>query len=130
MSTYVYDNPAMHSGRRAKGLTLLAAYVALYAATLYAMVRFGHFDASDALGIFAVLGVGFSLAAWLLTLGVTPLPYLVRKPQRETATLLAYLLPLAVFIAYGFSAIHRSIPSEPADSLAILVAKLAIFVVI
>jgi len=56
MSTYVYDNPAMRSGRRAKGLTLLAAYVALYAATLFAMVRFGRFDASDALGVFAVLG--------------------------------------------------------------------------
>ena len=130
MSTYVYDNPAMRSGRRAKGLTLLAAYVALYAAALFAMVRFGRFDASDALGVFAVLGVGFSLAAWLLTIGVTPLPYQVRRPQRETVTLLVYLVPLAVFIAYGFSAIHRSAPGDPADSLAILVAKLAVFVVI
>src|SRR5271169_4811962 len=130
MSTYAYDNPAVRSRGRAKGLTLLAAYMAIYATTLYTMVRFGQFDAGDTLGIFAVLGVGFSLAAWLLTLGVTPLPYLIRKPQRETVTLLAYLVPLAVFIAYGFSAIHRSVPGEPADSLAILVAKLAVFVVI
>ena len=49
------------------------AYVVLYAATLFAMVRFGGFDAGDALGVFAVLGVGFSLIAWLLTLGVKPL---------------------------------------------------------
>ena len=111
-------------------MALLAAYVSLYGATLYAMVRFGRFDPSEALGVFAVLGVGFSLAAWLLTIGVTPLQYQVRKPQRETATLLAYLSPLAAFIAFGFSAIHRWVPGEPADSLAILVAKLAVFVVI
>ena len=65
------------------GIVLLGAYVVLYAATLYAMVRFGGFDAGEALGVFAVLGVGFSLLAWLLTLGVKPLPYHVREPGRE-----------------------------------------------
>jgi len=45
-------------------------------------------------------------------------------------TLLLYLLPLTAFIAFGFSAIHRYVTGEPADSLAILVAKLAVFVVV
>jgi membrane protease YdiL (CAAX protease family) len=104
--------------------------VAVYAAALFAMVRYGHFDASDSIGVFVVLGIGFSLVAWLLTIGIKPLPYVVREPRQETATLLFYLVPLALFIAYGFSAIHRWLPAEPADSLAILVAKLAVFVAI
>ena len=112
------------------GLALIASYVVIYAATLFAMLRFGQFEAGEALGVLGIMGVGFSLAAWLLTIGVEPLPYRVREPRRELATLLMYLVPLAAFIAYGFSAIHRYVPAEPADSLVILVAKLAAFVAI
>lgn len=130
MSSSVVTKPAMQSRGRSTGISLLVAYVALYAATLLAMVRYGHFDASDSLGVFVVLGIGFSLVAWLLTIGVKPLRYDVRQPKQETATLLAYLIPLAAFVAYGFSGIHRWVPGEPADSLAVLVAKLAVFVAI
>jgi membrane protease YdiL (CAAX protease family) len=112
------------------GLAFLAGYVGLYAATLYAMVRFGQFDAGEALGVFGILGVGFSLAAWLLTFGIKPLPYRLREPQKELWMLLAYLLPLTAFVAYGFAAIHRFVTAEPADSITILLAKLAAFVVI
>ena len=44
----------------------------VYAATLFALVRHGRFDASESLGVFAVLGIGFSLVAWLLTIGIEP----------------------------------------------------------
>lgn len=74
------------------------------------------------------LGVGFSLAAWVLTIGIEPLSYRVLEPGREAATLLMYLLPLVAFITYGFSAIRRYVMAEPTDSLAILLAKLAVFV--
>jgi len=83
MFTRVLENPRLKTGAKATGMALLAAYVVVYAATLYAMVRFGQFEAGDALGVFAVLGVGFSLAAWLLTIGVKPLPYRVLEPDRE-----------------------------------------------
>ena len=112
------------------GPLLLLAYVLTYGATLYAMVRLGGFEAGEALGVFAVLGLGFSVVAWLLTIGIQPLPYQVRQPRQETLALLIYLVPLAAFIAYGFSAIHRWVPGEPADSLAILAVKLSVFVVI
>jgi hypothetical protein len=79
----------------------------VYAATLFAMVRYGRFDASELLPVFWVLGIAFSPVAWLLTIGIQPLPYEVREPRQETAALLIYLTPLAVFVAYGFSAIHR-----------------------
>ena len=94
------------------------------------MVRFGQFEAVQTHGRLRGPGVGFSLAAWLLTIGVKPLPYQVREPRKKRMTLLVYLLPLAVFIAFGFSAIHRCVAGEPADSLAMLIAKLAVFVVI
>ena len=130
MATQVLENRRLRKGSRTTGIALLAGYVAVYAATLYAMVRFGRFEAGDAIGVFAVLGIGFSIAAWLLTIGIKPLPCRVLEPGRELATLLVYLLPLTAFIAFGFSAIHRHVTLEPADSLAILAAKLAVFVVV
>lgn len=130
MSSHVLTKPALQSRGKSTGLILLVAYVALYAGVLYAMARYGQFEASESLGVFAVLGIGFSLIAWLLTIGVQPLPYEVQEPWQETTTLLVYLIPLAAFIAYGFDAIHRWVPGEPADSFAILAAKLAAFVAI
>jgi uncharacterized protein len=130
MSSTAIGEPLLHRKNGMVGAALLAGYLALYAVTLFLMARFGGFESGDALGVFAILGVGFSFIAWLLTLGFKPLAYNVRQPKQETAALLMYLLPLAAFIAYGFDAIHRLAPAEPADSLAILVAKLAVFVVV
>ena len=45
------------------GLAFLAGYIVLYAAVLCAMSRWGGFDPANALGVAAVLGVGFSLVA-------------------------------------------------------------------
>lgn len=130
MSSIALENRTSHGNRSVAGWLLLVSYLLLYAATLAAMVRFGAFQAGDALGVFAVLGVGFSLVAWLLTLGIRPLPYQVHQPKPELQTLFVYLGPLAAFIAYGFAAIHRWVPAEPADSLVMLAAKLAVFVVV
>ena len=130
MSSRAVQQSILRGENRATGPLLLAAYVALYASTLAGMVRFGGFDAADSLGVFAVLGVGFSLIAWLLTIAIGPLAYQVWQPKTELTSLLAYMVPLAVFIAYGFTAIHHLVPGEPADSLAILAAKLATFVLL
>ena len=130
MSSFAIQRSARPGAAGIKGWLLLVGYLVLYAAALFGMTRFGQFDAGDAIGVFLVLGVGFSLLAWLLTLGVQPLPFFVRRPALELLTLLLYLLPLAAFIAYGFAAIHRWVTTEPADSLAILAAKLLVFVAI
>jgi uncharacterized protein len=128
MSTQALEKPILRSNGKTTGTALLAGYVAVYAATLGAMVGFGQFEAGEALGLFAVLGIGLSLASWLLTIGVKPLPYRVLEPSREVAMLLAYLLPLVTFITFGFSAVQRYLTGEPATSLAILFAKVAVFV--
>lgn len=130
MSSFAVEHPLAHRKGSTVGILLLIAYVALYFAVLYAMSRFGGFDSGDAIGIFAVLGVGFSLLAWLLTLGLKPLPYHVHQPRPEAATMLLYLVPLAAFVAYGFDAVRHLEQVEPAQSLAILAVKLVVFVVV
>ena len=130
MSSPALQQSILRRENRATGPLLVAAYVALYASTLACMVRLGGFEAGEALGVFAVLGVGFSIIAWLVTIGIHPVAYQVRHPNAELTSLLVYMAPLAAFIAYGFTAIHHWVPGEPADSLAILAAKLAIFVLL
>jgi len=117
------------ASRRA-GTLLLAAYLVLYGVTLFGMNRTWHFDLAEPLFILAILGVGFSLAAWLLTLGTRPLPYEVRHPGREAGFLAVYLIPLTAYITWAGTAIRKYVPVEPAQASAILAAKLLFFVVI
>jgi membrane protease YdiL (CAAX protease family) len=110
------------------GLTLLAAYIALYAAILCAMSRWGSFDPSNALGIAAVLGVGFSLMAWAVTAGIRPLPYEVVEPAPELILLAVYFVVLTAFVTWGFDWLRHSFPADPAQAFALLIAKLVTFV--
>ena len=128
MSTFAINRRVSQKSTSSIGLYFLAGYVVLYAVVLYTMSRFSGFEAGEALGIFAVLGVGFSLMAWLLTIGVKPLTYEVKEPGQEVSLLLLYMFPLAAFVAYGFAAIHRWVVGQPTDSLAICIAKLLVFV--
>src|SRR5262252_8861521 len=116
MTSLALQGSMTQRSSRLTGMALLAGYAVLYALTLFAMIRFGHFEAGEALGVLAVLGVGFSLLAWLLTLGVKPLAYNVHEPSTELAYLLLYLLPLAAVVAYGFDAVHRLVATQPAAS--------------
>lgn len=117
-------------GNRALGLAFLVGYGALYACMLLAMSRAANFDPAEPLFVLGILGVGFSLAAWLMTLRVSPLHYEVADPGRELATIAVCLAIVVAFITWGLGWLHRAVPSDPADSLAILAAKLAVFVAI
>jgi membrane protease YdiL (CAAX protease family) len=117
-------------GKRPIGIILLGGYVALYAVMLFAMQRSENFDVSEPLLVFAILGVGFSLATWLLTLRVSPLDYPIANPEKELATVAAWLLPVVAFITWGLGLLHRYVPSDPADAFVILAAKLIVFVIV
>lgn len=106
----------------------MGSYLALYAATLLAMQRYGRFELAEALGVFLILGVGFSAAAWLLTVGIRPLPYEVFKPHKELTALLLYLVPLSAVVAIGFGFVHEHATNSAADSVAICALKLVVFV--
>jgi membrane protease YdiL (CAAX protease family) len=112
------------------GSALLIGYLLLYATALLGMNRAWNFEVVEPLLILGILGFGFSLAAWLLTIGTTPLDYKVANPTKELAAQLIYILPLAAYIAWGGSAIRRFVPADPWNAAAILIAKLVFFVII
>ncbi len=117
-------------GGRRVGIVLLLGYLAVYAAMLFAMHRSGGLDVTEPLQILAILGVGFSLAAWLMTLGARPLEYPIQAPRKELEVVGVCLLLVVVFITWGLGLLHRYVPTDPANSVVILVAKLVVFVVI
>lgn len=124
------EAPAVASTHKYLGAALVAGYLLLYFVVLFGMNRAWGFEAAEPLLILGVLGVGFSLAAWITSIGTKPLDYHVNYPARELIALMAYTLPLAAYIAWGGSAIRRYLPDDPATAIAILVAKLVFFVVI
>ena len=112
------------------GLALLVTYLVVYAAMLLAMRRAATFDLAEPLMVLAILGVGFSLAAWLLTIGIHPLDYPILKPNRELVAVAIYLLPVVAFATWGLEFLHRYVPANPGNAFAILAAKLLVFVVV
>ena len=122
--------PRQASSGKRTGIALLAGYLALYATTLFAMHRAANFDVSEPLLVLTILGFGFSLVAWLLTIRVKPLKYSIKEPKKELAVILAYLAPVIAFITWGLGPLRAYVLSEPAHAIAILVAKLMVAVVI
>jgi membrane protease YdiL (CAAX protease family) len=118
----------MTNTSRITGLSVLFGYIALYAGALFAMSRWGSFDPSEALAVAAVLGVGFSVAAWAVTIGVKPLLHSVSEPARELIALAIYFIGLTAFVTWGFDWLRRAFPADPAQSFALLIAKLIAFV--
>jgi CAAX protease family protein len=108
----------------------LLAYAGIYAVFLVWVYRAEHFHLSQPLLVLGIVGVGFTALAWLLTRRVTPFPFAVRQPARETLLLAVYLVGLAAFIAWGFNAINRAAPTQPLQSVAVLAAKLVAFVLL
>jgi len=130
MVSNTYSAASLYPSRRGTGISLLTGYLALYAVTLYAMAAWGHFAADVALGVAAVLGAGFSIGAWLLTIGVRPLTHQVWQPGTELLVLGVYIIPLVGVVTWGFDALRRAIPNDPAQAVALLVLKLVVFVAI
>lgn len=120
----------VRTANRQIGLALLVAYSALYAVLLLAMRRTAAFDITEPLMVLAILGVGFSLAAWLLTIGIDPLDYPILKPKRELAAVAVYLLPVVAFATWGLDLLHRYVPADPGNAFVILAGKLLVFVVV
>jgi len=78
--------------------------------------------------VVAVLGVGFSLIAWAVTIGTKPLPYAVLQPVSELMPLAIYFVALTAFVTFGFDWLRRTFPADPAQAFALLIAKLIVFV--
>ncbi|HET8542115.1 MAG TPA: CPBP family intramembrane glutamic endopeptidase [Anaeromyxobacter sp.] len=113
----------------ARALVASGAYALIYGACLLVLLRAPGFEAGDAVAVLLVLGVAPSLAAWLATIGATPRVQPVREPGRELLWIALLLVGIGVgFLGYGLSAVRAAVTDEPARSVAILAAKLAVVV--
>ncbi len=86
---------------RYTGILATAIYVSLYAISIFHLNRLGSFPLEEALTILVVLGLGFSLLAWVVTISVRPLDLSVKAPALEmfltvalTAGIVGHLLYL------------------------------------
>lgn len=103
-------------------------YGVLYFLFLTALLTTRKLDPLEAILIFLVVGVGFSVLAWFLTRNTTPLKFNVRYSGSEFMVLGACVLLAVAFITWGINLIDRSFPTEPERSLITLTAKLVCFV--
>lgn len=109
----------------------LVLYAAAYGGSIAVLRGAPDFEAGEALAAMLIFGLGFSAAAWLTTAQAAPAQADVRAPAQELGVLCAYLVLFAVlFLGWGLSALKATFPSEPAQSVVILVSKLAATVVI
>jgi membrane protease YdiL (CAAX protease family) len=110
------------------GGAILAAYLVLYFGTLFAMHAASGFEISEPLFALAILAGGFSGLAWLLTIGVRRLPYAVVGAKKELTMIAWYGVFVFLFVTWGFGFVHKVATPGPVDAIAILVAKLVVFI--
>jgi len=116
--------------QRTLGWVILAAYLVLYGGVLFGMHAATGFEVSEPLIALAILAGGFSGLTWLLTIGVTRLPYAVSDAKKELTTIALYGLFVVLFVTWGFDLVHKAASPGPIDAIAILAAKLTVFVAI
>jgi membrane protease YdiL (CAAX protease family) len=113
-----------------RGGLAIAAYVLILGLGLARLGPRPGFAAGEAAGM-VLFGLLFSLAALWATRGAKPRPVVLRHAGRELAAIAAYLVLFAVgFLGWGLSALRTAVPAEPAQSIALLVAKLAAMVLL
>ncbi len=105
-------------------------YLLLYAASFALCRRAGALDASDLVGIVAVLGVGFSALAYLVTRKLRPPVLPVRDPRGELVAALCLLAFIALWLVFG-AALLEKLSLRPGSAqgkaVLVLVRKLAVF---
>lgn len=112
------------------GIAATISYLLLYALSIAFLASTPEFNTADSLAVFLIFGVGFSIIAWIATIGVQPGKIQVRKPGREFPTVILYLVIFAIFVlGWGFSAVRSSFPQEPQQGIAILLVKVLTMVV-
>ena len=108
----------------------IVSYLIIYGVLLAVMRLRQAVGLDEALFALAIYGVAFSLIAWWSTRGLAPREVSVKQPAAETALVLVYFLFLVVFVTFGFTAV-RSLAASPAGQhYAIIVTKLAVFVLL
>lgn len=107
----------------------LTAYFGIYGLALLWLGRSASFAAGESLAVLLIFGIGFSLAAWLCSIGVRAPVLPVQAPRREWSATLIYLALFAVIVlGWGLSFLQAVIPSGRLQETVILLAKLVTMV--
>ena len=84
--------------------------ILLYIGSLFVLSRRAEFSISGALIELVIFGTAFPLLAWLATMRARPLTIRVGPTGAEMLALLAYVLALSVYLAFGPQAIDSWLP--------------------
>lgn len=92
------------------GIAAAISYLVLYALSIAFLATTPEFNTGESLAVFLIFGVGFSIVAWLATIGVRPEAIEVRRQGREFLAVILYLTIFALFVlGWGFSAVRSSV---------------------
>lgn len=115
---------------RAALAALVVAAIA-YATALWVLQRDPGFSMVEPLFLFAMLGVLFPVLAWLCTRGKRGATNHLRREHAQLPGVLLYLAVFAIAVlGFGFTAINTAVPTEPLQSIAQLLVKLATMVLL
>jgi len=123
-------SPASNTFANWQTYLCLGAYLMLWVGSVVVIHTKAGLALSEPLLILAVVGVGFSSLAWLLTRRSEPLPFEVKRPRTECSLLAAYLVVVVLFLTWGIDALESAVQREPWQMLALLGAKLVLFVLL
>jgi uncharacterized protein len=103
-------------------------WLALYAvATGVLAWRYG-FGPAEPLAVLVIFGLALPGLALLLTRGHAPRPVRVDAPAAESRLAVLCLLAVTAFLAFGLDLLHSAVPSRLANDVAVIAAKLLVFV--
>lgn len=108
----------------------LLAYLALYIVVLALMHELEGFGLALPLFVLLFMGVGLSALAWWVTEGIAAPDFVVKRSLQESILLGAYLLVIVGYLTWGVDLIETVFDADPSKSVAILIAKLALFVLV
>ncbi len=117
------------------GNLAIAFFVAVYVGSLIYLDHLGALPVEEAGTLFVVLGLGFSLLAWLVTIGVKPIEIVISRPAFEGIVAVLLVVAVGAYLVYGRTWVDAQFPdaayggSELGHVLGVTVAKLAVFVV-
>jgi membrane protease YdiL (CAAX protease family) len=86
--------------------------IVLYIGSLFVLSRRAEFSINEALIELIIFGIAFPLLAWLATIRARPLTVRVHPTGPEMLALLAYVLALSVYLAFGPQAIDSWLPQD------------------
>lgn len=109
--------------------------IVLYVISLLVLSRRTEFSISGTLTELLIFGIGFPILAWWTTKRAKPLPIKVHASSGELLAVVAYVLALSVYLAFGPQAIDSWLPQEwiASDRIRFFVTlskKLLVFVVL